>query len=73
MNPNRPRPSRGRPQSTEKVSHILFNATTYDSQMKKKFQMGFKGITNSEFVEVLLRGEVAGNAQMLSKQKQIGF
>lgn len=36
--------------------------------MKKKFEMGFKWITNSEFAEVWLHRELAGYGHMLSKQ-----
>lgn len=32
----------------------MFKASTYETWMKKKFEMGFNGITNSEFAAVLL-------------------
>lgn len=40
----------------------------------KKFEMGFEGIANSEFVDSLLHRELAGSGHLLSKLKQrIGF
>lgn len=54
----------------KKKRHILFKAFTYDSYMKKKIEMGFEGITNSEISEVLLHTQLASNSHVLYKEKQ---
>lgn len=33
----------------------MFQTSTYDTWMKKKFKTGFEGITDSEFADVLLQ------------------
>lgn len=50
---NWPRLSRRRPQRTENIRHVLFRASNYDTQMKKKFEISFEGISSSEFPKVL--------------------
>lgn len=55
MDHKRPQPSYGQPQRKENIRHILFKTPTNDTRMKKKSEMGFKGITINELTEVLLR------------------
>lgn len=40
--PKRPQPSRAQPQRREKMRRILFNVSTFDTQMKKTPETGFK-------------------------------
>lgn len=44
-----------------------------DLNQKKKFKMGFEGITKSKFAEALLYREQVGSGYMLSKERRIGF
>lgn len=51
-------------QLTEGKQRILFKASIYDTQIKKTIKMGFKGITNGKFGEILLHRKHALDSGM---------
>ena len=52
------RPARGRARRTEAVKRLKFRQSTYLLRNQRKESLGLKGVSNSEFAELLLHQNV---------------
>ena len=52
------RPARGRPRRTEAVKRVKLRQSTFLLWNERKESLGLKGISNSEFAEMLLHQDV---------------